>query len=204
MVNGPFAINDRSYELDFINFDVPIDQTEIWEIRNMTAIAHPFHIHGLQFYILDIDGTSPPKNMQGPKDVVLVSPMGGSTRLIMRFEDFASQDVPYMYHCHMLSHEDDGMMGQFKVIGQTTAALEAGGSSISIYPNPFASIIHIIGLKKSEIKICDALGAILLSRETDLETTDFDLKHFTPGIYYVKITSGKSSQVFKVIKTDNL
>ncbi|MBK8503527.1 MAG: multicopper oxidase domain-containing protein [Saprospiraceae bacterium] len=203
MVNGPFAINDRSFKMDFINFEVPLDQTEIWEVRNLTAIAHPFHIHGIQFYILDIDGAAPPKNLQGRKDVVLVSPMGGTIRLIMRFEEFANQDVPYMYHCHMLSHEDDGMMGQFNVVGHTTDALEPGMSSTSIYPNPATTAINIAGLKSSKIEIYNALGEILQSRETTQETAEFDLSGFIPGIYYFKITTGKSSHTFKVVKVDN-
>jgi FtsP/CotA-like multicopper oxidase with cupredoxin domain len=42
--------------------------------------------------------------------------LGGSTvRFITKFEDFADEDFPYMYHCHILPHEDGGMMGQFIV-----------------------------------------------------------------------------------------
>ena len=200
MVNGPFAINDRSYAMDFINFDIPIDHTEIWEIRNMTAIAHPFHIHGIQFYILDIDGVPPPKNMQGRKDVVLVSPMGGSVRLISRFEDFASAEVPFMYHCHMLSHEDDGMMGQFRVIDNTTAARESPLSSVSIYPNPVSGMITLSGLNRSETVLYNSTGQILQRKETDEQTERFDFSGFTPGIYYFKISSGIYSETFKVVK----
>jgi len=37
-------------------------------------------------------------------------------RVIARFEDYADPDIPYMFHCHVLKHEDDGMMGQFVVV----------------------------------------------------------------------------------------
>ncbi|MEK7264244.1 MAG: multicopper oxidase domain-containing protein [Bacteroidota bacterium] len=44
--------------------------------------------------------------MQGRKDVVLIGPTGGTATLITKYEDFCDSDMPYMYHCHILSHED--------------------------------------------------------------------------------------------------
>jgi len=114
-INGPFVINGSHFDMSMVNFQVPFNNIEIWELRNQTPIAHPFHIHNVQFYILDINGAAPPLNMRGRKDVVLV-PGGNSTvRFITKFEDFHNDTLPYMYHCHMISHEDDGMMGQFVV-----------------------------------------------------------------------------------------
>ena len=43
-------------------------------------------------------------------------PPDTTVRVIARFEDYADPDVPYMFHCHVLQHEDDGMMGQFVVV----------------------------------------------------------------------------------------
>jgi FtsP/CotA-like multicopper oxidase with cupredoxin domain len=37
-------------------------------------------------------------------------------RLLMRFDDYTDPEVPYMFHCHMLLHEDEGMMGQIVVV----------------------------------------------------------------------------------------
>ena len=74
--------------------------------------------------------------MQGRKDVVLVPPMGGTVRFITKFEDFADEDTPYMYHCHMLSHEDDGMMGQFVVFDNATAVNEYGEKNDFPIPKP--------------------------------------------------------------------
>lgn len=114
-INGPFMINGAHYDMDVINEVVKLDNIEIWELRNQSPIAHPFHIHNVPFYILSVNGAAPPAYLQGKKDVVLV-PAGNSTvRFITKFEDFANDTVPYMYHCHMLTHEDDGMMGQFLV-----------------------------------------------------------------------------------------
>lgn len=114
-INGPFTINDAHFDMDVINFKVPFNNIEIWELRNQTPIAHPFHIHNVSFYILDINGVAPPLNMRGRKDVVLVPGGNGTVRFITKFEDFFNDTLPYMYHCHMLTHEDDGMMGQFVV-----------------------------------------------------------------------------------------
>ena len=94
---------------------VPLGSLEIWEIQNRTTLTHPFHIHDVQFRVLDRDGAPPQPNEQGLKDTVLVD-AGSRVRVIAEFADFADPDHPYMYHCHNLEHEDAGMMGQFVVI----------------------------------------------------------------------------------------
>ena len=114
-INGPFVFNNEHFDMDVINFKVPFENIEIWELRNQSPIAHPFHLHNVQFYVLDINGVAPPPNLQGKKDVILVPPGNGTVRFITKFEDFYNDTLPYMYHCHMLTHEDDGMMGQFVV-----------------------------------------------------------------------------------------
>ncbi len=114
-INGPFVINNAHFDMDVINFRVPFNNIEIWELRNQTPIAHPFHIHNVPFYILSVNGVAPPAHQRGRKDVVLVPGGNGVVRFITKFEDFYNDTLPYMYHCHMLTHEDDGMMGQFVV-----------------------------------------------------------------------------------------
>jgi FtsP/CotA-like multicopper oxidase with cupredoxin domain len=94
---------------------VPLGSVEIWEIQNRTTLAHPFHIHDVQFRVLDRDGAPPQPHEQGLKDTVLID-TGSRVRVIAEFADFADPDHPYMYHCHILEHEDAGMMGQFVVI----------------------------------------------------------------------------------------
>jgi FtsP/CotA-like multicopper oxidase with cupredoxin domain len=115
-INGPFLINNMHFDMDVINFRVPFENIEIWELRNQTPIAHPFHIHNVPFYILDIGGNPPPAHLRGRKDVVLVPGGNTTVRFITKFVDFYNDTLPYMYHCHMLTHEDDGMMGQFVVL----------------------------------------------------------------------------------------
>ena len=80
--------------------------------------------------------------------MVLVNAMG-SVRFITKFEDFADNSVPYMYHCHMLVHEDNGMMGQFIVLDESTAGegeLDVTPSEFTLYPaypNPFNPVTSL-------------------------------------------------------------
>ncbi|MBK6835674.1 MAG: multicopper oxidase domain-containing protein [Bacteroidetes bacterium] len=109
-IQGPFLINNTSFDMDVVNYTIPLNNIEIWTLNNQSPIAHPFHIHDIQFYLTEINGATPPANMQGRKDVVLV-PAGQTVKFITKFETFCDSMATYMYHCHMLPHEDDGMMG---------------------------------------------------------------------------------------------
>jgi bilirubin oxidase len=136
-LNGDFLINGLYFDKDVINFSIPLNNTEIWSISNQSAIAHPFHIHDIQFYVLDRNGAPPPVTEQGRKDVILINPME-TVRIITQFTDFANDSVPYMLHCHMLTHEDKGMMLQFEVVELTTGTRNGQmiSSGINVYPNP--------------------------------------------------------------------
>lgn len=113
--SGNFFINDTAMDMSVINQTVKRDTTEIWEIFNDSMMMHPFHIHHGVFQILDRDGRLPDASEKGFKDTVKVGP-GQTVRFIMRFNDFSDPVTPYMYHCHILEHEDNGMMGQFVVV----------------------------------------------------------------------------------------
>ena len=110
----PFQINGSPMDMAVINERITLGDTEIWEVTNPNPFAHPFHVHGDSFQILSRDGAPPPDNELGWKDVVLTRPFE-TVRLIKRFLDFADSESPYMYHCHILEHEDAGMMGQWVV-----------------------------------------------------------------------------------------
>ena len=96
--------------------------------------------------------------------------------------------------------QDDGMMGQFRVIDNTTAARESPLSSVSLYPNPVSGIITLSGLNRSKTVLYNSTGQILLRKEATEQIEHFNLSGFTPGIYYFKISSGIYSQTFKVVK----
>ena len=75
------------------------------------ALPHNFHGHAVQFLILDINGRPPPAQLAGWKDTVLVWP-GDRVRIIAQYNSYPGV---FMYHCHLLEHEDSGMMGQFLI-----------------------------------------------------------------------------------------
>lgn len=132
-----FVINGNKFDEHRMDFTTTIGKTMIWEIRNQSMMAHPFHIHGNSFYVLSVNGVAPPANLVGKKDVVVIPPQNGVVRLAMKYEDFTDPHMPYMFHCHILSHEDGGMMGQFIVSPSITATHDmAHDASIRIYPNP--------------------------------------------------------------------
>ncbi|MBP1744498.1 MAG: mco [Firmicutes bacterium] len=108
------TINGKSFDMDRIDEDVPLKETEIWVIRNlggmMQTSGHPFHVHGTQFQVISRDGKDPPLEERGWKDTVFVK-TGEEVKIKVRF----SKEGVFMYHCHILEHEDGGMMGQFRV-----------------------------------------------------------------------------------------
>jgi len=115
MGNGEMTINNRSMDMNRIDETVRVGTQEIWIIENPTMMPHPFHIHDVQFRIIDRNGAPPQPGETGLKDTVIVPPRG-RVHLLLRFADYTDPDRPYMYHCHNLEHEDAGMMGQFTVV----------------------------------------------------------------------------------------
>ncbi len=108
------GINGKKMNLNRIDEKIVMGDTEIWKIKNSGMHAHPFHIHGCSFKILSRNGKNPYLNEAGLKDTVLIY-SNETVELAVKFEHEASIDYPYMYHCHILEHEDAGMMGQFTV-----------------------------------------------------------------------------------------
>ncbi len=198
-LNGDFFINGVFFDMDVINYTIPLGNTEIWSIFNQSAIAHPFHIHDVQFYVLDRNGNPPPASEQGLKDVILIRPME-TVRFITRFEDFANEDVPYMYHCHMLYHEDRGMMGQFLVVDESLDAGEPPSQRMYLYPNPFSSGFVLSGAAGAEAVLCDLSGRILKTQRILSDEEVFDLGDYPSGLYCLKVLSSGHTQVFKVVK----
>ncbi len=107
-------INDKLMDMYRIDEVVPAGTTEIWEINNF-GWSHNFHIHNAAFRVLDINGKEPSVYERGRKDTVFV-PNGAKVRIVVEFGDYADPDFPLMYHCHLLLHEDQGMMGQFLLV----------------------------------------------------------------------------------------
>lgn len=108
--SGPvMAINGQAFDMERIDFTAKRGTTELWEIGSQ-MMAHPFHVHGTQFQILTLNGQAPPLHMRGWKDTVLIS---REAQILVPLSQPASRERPFMFHCHILEHEDAGMMGQY-------------------------------------------------------------------------------------------
>lgn len=112
-MGGMHDIDGRPFDMDRIDQRVKLGATEIWEVtaRGM-VMPHPFHIHGVHFEVLRRGGQDPVVEDQGRRDTVIADE---TVELLVHFGQPASARAPFMYHCHILEHEDMGMMGQFTV-----------------------------------------------------------------------------------------
>ena len=120
-VDGMFTINGEPFNHHVVNEVTTLDAVEIWEFVNPMGMAHPMHVHDILWQVLDRNGVTRPAHEAGWKDTWVVPPRG-RTRVIGKFADYTCSPMvmdhksSYMYHCHILEHEEHGMMGQFRVL----------------------------------------------------------------------------------------
>ena len=123
MMRGQAFLNGRTFDMEAVADDerVRLGTTEVWEFVNDSPMAHPMHVHNLQFRVIERSGATSTTGDaaglragftdEGLKDVVLVLP-GERVKVLMKFEDHTGL---YLYHCHILEHEDMGMMRNYRV-----------------------------------------------------------------------------------------
>ena len=121
-------INSKGYD-DPVTETVKLDTIEVWRFINITDDAHPMHLHLVQFQVLRRQGFNaaafrngilqlegirrlPPPNEAGWKDTAVVNP-GEVLSIIVRFQGYTGR---YVFHCHMLEHEDNDMMRPYEVV----------------------------------------------------------------------------------------
>lgn len=205
-LNGLFLINGVGFNMEVINYTIPLNSIEIWRITNQSAIAHPFHIHDVQFFVLDKNGATPPESEQGRKDVILVKPME-EVRFIAKFEDFANDDVPYMYHCHMLTHEDGGMMGQFEVVDETIGieGKEPAADAFVLFPNPVTNNKLILKLHNensgiTSYELYNLSGKKILQKNVTGEISELEVNvsGIPDGLYIIKLITGNTAYSKKI------
>ena len=209
--NGPpMSINGVSLDMSVINEEIPLGNLEVWTIINSSGTSHPFHVHGEPFQVLSRSDGPVPDNEKGWKDVVFVPlawPPGsgnGWVKIIKPFNDFTDSIFTYMYHCHILEHEDAGMMGQYIVVDTATTVLPIFENSInttfSVYPNPATNSIWIkIPDEMNEnytIEIKNSLGQLMLQSKSELS---FDISGFPTGIYLISIQNKNVKVTQKLI-----
>lgn len=206
VMDGPFYFNGNSFDMMRIDYEIPLDNIEIWRLVNETMVAHPFHIHDVQFYLIDRSGNPPGPEELGRKDVVLVPPQDSVT-FITKFEDFADSTMPYMFHCHILMHEDAGMMGQFIVKGNSAMAVKeilSDDFKVKIYPNPVSEYLVLdVSSFSNKGKICmkivDILGHIV-NEEILLQGKNvIAMNNLSNGIYTLIITREGKQLMQKII-----
>lgn len=192
VMDGPFYFNNNIYDMMRIDYRIPLNNIEVWTLFDSTMVAHPFHMHGFHFYILDRNGNLPDPTERGRKDVILVQP-NEIVRFITKFNDFDDTTIPYMYHCHILMHEDDGMMGQFLVGAQYTGIQKnnIAINDIKIYPNPATASIHLQvegdnATGRSDLTIYNIMGDKMFSGSFT-GTTEVNTSKWIKGIYTVSI-----------------
>ena len=104
-----FTIDGRRFDPARTDQHVTAGTTEDWTVRNNGPLAHPFHLHAWPFTVLATSDATPVSGV--PQDVVLVPP-GGWARIRIPFTHQTGRTV---YHCHILDHEDLGMMATIDV-----------------------------------------------------------------------------------------
>lgn len=191
-IQGPFMINNAHFNMMVMNEYVPFDNIEIWELRNQSPIAHPFHIHNVHFYVLTINGAAPALNLQGRKDVILVPAGNSVVRFITKFEDYHNDTFPYMYHCHMLTHEDHGMMGQFIVKSPPSNNVHSFlPQGFKVYPNPAMEVLNVVIPEhlSAELLLYTADGKQMKSQKAVAGKTRIATGDLLPGTYLLRVIS---------------
>lgn len=204
VILGPnaFVINHKLFKLNVTDYNIALNNTEIWEITSNSVFGHPFHIHDVEFNILSVKGAAPAAAQAGWKDVVFIPGKTGTTasvvRFIAKFDDYADASHPFMFHCHISLHEDEGMMGQFLVTSPAGSfnSLQKSDPQINIFPNPANTKLFVAydqsNSKVYYIRIVNALGkTVLMLPKPELEK-GIDISGLASGIYTLQITQDET------------
>ena len=202
-MDGPFYFNGQLFDMNRIDYRIPLNNVEIWSLSNQSMVAHPFHLHGVQFFVLDRDGVTVQSFEAGPKDVVMVAP-NETVRFITKFEDYADSTMPYMYHCHILMHEDDGMMGQYVVLPNTSGVQENGNQNLfSLYPIPVTDELNLkFSFSASgKISVHDMMGRIIMSDsiQNGQRNLILNTSMWKDGIYFISLEWNGKIETQKLI-----
>ena len=188
------TINGKTYDLDRVDFEAESGSYEIWEFRNQEAgMFHPMHIHGRQFYVISRSGGTLLPTDKGLKDTILVNPQE-TVRLAVRHSDY---DGLFLFHCHNLEHEDEGMMQNY-VLKRPTGVLESEDAQLVLSPNPAARSFRVQMNASSipRIEVIDVQGNPIKHYTDVLPNTDLSISDIPSGSYTVRI--GNSTQTLVV------
>lgn len=203
LVEGPFGFNGETFDMGVINMEIPLNSTEVWTLVNKTLIAHPFHLHDVAFNVIEKNGTIPAPEEQGWKDVVLVMP-NDSVKFITKFITFSDEMMPYMYHCHLLHHEDDGMMGSFLVIDPNANVIDlVAPEGLKVFPNPTSDQIQFqfdtpsFDLTNATIQLFDhSVRRVDVIATQEVKGFSLLVDHLSNGMYFYTIQDEVSGSSF--------
>lgn len=156
-VNGnppaDFYFDKQPYDMHAIDQIqlVKLGSVEAWTISNNNVFGHSFHMHDVQFKIIARSDGPVPDYEQGWKDTAYL-PRGKSVTVVAKFDDFASNTDPYMYHCHMANHEDAGMMGEFLVVKDPASIDRQSRSFRELFEHPLTPELIAAANRQAETR----------------------------------------------------
>ena len=108
-----FLIDGKSFDMARVDLTSNVGDVELWEIYNGSDMDHPLHIHGTQFQVVEREklGNKTAAPFLAWKDTVNITSKE-TVRIKLRYATPGLR----MYHCHILEHEDNGMMGTLNVV----------------------------------------------------------------------------------------
>jgi len=119
-----WVVNGLPFDPKRVDLKVPLGSTEKWVLRNSSPITHFIHLHEELWHTVLRDGKPPPPWERGLEDTWKLDP-GETVTVAGQFTDYTGK---FMIHCHMLDHEDHGLMTQFEVV-RTTAKNATGNAA---------------------------------------------------------------------------
>jgi len=134
-----FFISGKQFDMGRIDTTVYLGDIEEWTIENNSTETHVFHIHQVEFQVVEINGQ--PFPFVGRQDVINIPPAANpdvdnsKVKIIIPFTHPSILGT-FMYHCHILKHEDNGMMAQINVVERPPANSDKGkpSNSSALFP----------------------------------------------------------------------
>jgi FtsP/CotA-like multicopper oxidase with cupredoxin domain len=157
-----WTVNGQPYNPKRVDETVPLGSTQTWLLTNLSTTTHFIHIHEEEWHTLLRDGQPPPPYEKGLVDTWRLDP-GESVEVAANFSDYTGV---FMIHCHMLDHEDHGMMAQFAVVKPGSKALPRGyfmgtgpAMPTSLATMPFGAAIETAANAANRVRVTSELAA---------------------------------------------
>lgn len=197
-----FTLDGSLYTDASVPKTVNLNAVEKWTIVNNNVFGHTFHLHDVAFKVISRSGGAMGSTLrpyeQGWKDSVWL-PIAGTVTFIAKFDDYADSTWPYMYHCHALTHEDEGMMGQFIVSNALATVENSAPIGFKLFPNPVSEKLFIALADASNdiyyVTITTIEGRVAMMLPKPEWQNGIDISSLSAGNYLFKMTDEKTKSV---------